>query len=400
MKTPRLALLSFLWLIAACGKGGDAADVAAPPPKPSEPGPFTFTYVYREKPDADALATVIVTSDGVLSVSEDKPAKHFKAQLDPDKTKRLAELVADPDLRKLTSSDPKAAGPIVEVELLDAKGALWRLRVAGDSPPPMKPVRAFVDGLQTALGKPERPPAVSSLELQRLAAGAAKDAPPKEQAKILANTLMMVRADGKPSHYGNVASDALDTLRVGAAALELVKSTPPAAGAGEARVLHFERDDAPAVERRFEGGIPLAAEVFLARVDKMREGVKALAPFTQVTFQSQAMTPKKGPVEVLTVDALGKLALTSDDKPVATGDAAEDDLFAVYSTLAAVDKVEAAAVVAPGPGETVRILKVTTDKGTRELKFGDEAPSGMGRLMKNLADLKATLAPKPADAPK
>ena len=142
--TKLLLIVTTTFLAFGCGKKPAPQPVVTTPPppppaRPAEAAPFTVSYTYKGKADTSGLLYT-VSSDGAAAATVASPPKRYLGKALPEYVKDLAELLADPELRAIPLRTENGPLPIVEVELIDAKGVIWRRYIAGDPPAAARPL--------------------------------------------------------------------------------------------------------------------------------------------------------------------------------------------------------------------------------------------------------------------
>lgn len=376
MKLP-LALMALALL--GCGKKPPAPDPAAgqvapasvAPPRPSEPSPFTVTYTYRGKADAPPLM-FIMSSDGAVTAMSTSPPARFVGKTDESTLTDISRLIAEAPLRALPASNTSEPLPIVELELLDAKGVLWRRHFTGSPPEAARVLFNRLENLQTAARKDDRPAGIVQIDVTRTAPGK-----PTEVLSVRGNSLVLVTSDGRPKALGKVGGNDLDTLRIAAGMLAPLRPTTAPAGEGTRYALRIQHADDTARDLALDGGIPLAAEPLFKTLDALEAATKPVAQFDKITYQVP-VPGKRNSKQLLTVLPSGALTLTADGATIGSGDAAIEDLWGLHAVLVALEAIAPGAPVGRGE-ETLRVEGPT---GVREvrMKSGD-APADAKKVI-------------------
>lgn len=392
--SPMLSSVLLSASVLACGKqappappapapGADASTPAPVAVAPTEPTPFTITYTYRAKPDGGAML-FRMTSDGKVDAAVQRPAKRFVGQAPETLVGDIARLVAEPTLRGLPESNENGPTPIVEVELQDSKGQLWRRHFTGQRPDAAALLFDRLENLQGQARREDAPPGIMRIiDTRTDPAGAGT-----EVLTVDANSLVLVTVDGKPKALGRVGESDLDELKIAAGLLERVR--PVTGGKGKRHALRIERRDKTSLELTFDGTLPVASDWLFAKLGELEAATKPVALFDEITMRLPRPGKDKTAREQLTMLPTGALTLTSvpDGGALAATDAAFEELWGVHAALVA---LEALPVGASGKGGEI-VLKVTGPAGAREVRMrADDVPPEARKLMNYLTRFAARL---------
>lgn len=394
MKSSRVALLGLVLL--GCGKkpppapveNTTAAPAPAPAPAPAEVMPFSVTYTYKAKVDGSPLMFTL-ESDGRVDALTLTPPGRYTGKADASLVEDVARYVANPELRALPEKNENGEVPVIEVELFDAKGALWRRYFAGLPPKATAQLFDRLENLQRVAQKPDRPPGVVKIDLTR----SPPSGGPVEVLSVNANSLVLKTVDGRPRGLGSVGGADLDVLRAAVGMLERTRATPP--GAGTRHVLAIERGDDTRLDLRFEGGVPLVAKPLFDTLAELEAKVKPVADFDEISYRVPIPGKGKKRFQTLTVLPTGKLSLVAEDgTAIGSGEAAIEELWGTFLALVPFEAVTPGKPV--GRGEDS--LRVKSPSGERELRFDSgEAPPEAKKVVLYLNRFLMQLAPPPPE---
>lgn len=303
MKTLTTALLALV-ITSGCGKRPPPPlpETVAPPPeavapRPSEPLPFTLTYTYKAKADGTALTWILKTRTGASTRRPRCRARTTSAR----STRAWSRTSRASSRTRSCARCPRRTTPgrrrWWRLELLDAKGNLWRRHFAGMPPKVTSPLFDRLERLQRAAQREDRPPAVMKLDVTRTPAGGG----PVEVISINANSLVLVTADGKPKALGRVGGSALDTLRV---TLSVLPQLQPRSRPGRARGSRWRsswRKNDEASRRASTAACRSFAEPVMQVIAELEAGTKPVATFNEITYQVPRPGKGKKQVQTLTV---------------------------------------------------------------------------------------------------
>ncbi|MCC6623627.1 MAG: hypothetical protein IT385_20380 [Deltaproteobacteria bacterium] len=397
-RTPLLVAVATSLALAACGKepapapADAAAGATTPPPgepAPTEPAPFTLSYTFQDRPGA-ALMVFVLSSDGALTATTDTPPTRYVGKLDAAELENIARLIANPGLRGLPEVNTNGADPIVDLELSNAKSEIWRRRFVGNPPDLAKPLLNRLESWQEAAKREEKPPGLLRLDVTRIEPGATT----RDTLTVHGNSLVMVTRDDKAQALGSAAMTDLDRLRVSVSLLEGVRQPVPDPK-GPRYEIHLERTDDTTFDLKLEGRVPLALDPLLAHLETLRAATKPVVAFDRFSAEIRTVVDgKKGPVEVLTIDANGALTLTSNGKPAGTGEAAIQDLWGLRSALVGFEKLPAA-TFPKGAMTTEDIVFKLEGPGAPHTIYTPryEPAAGAGKLVVVLGRLRKAITP-------